>query len=209
MPMIGDTEVSTTYITKKELEDRIGVLNFISSNIVMDAIGAIAGVAVTFFTKNVKVGVVAATAVGALKDILAADKPRLEILLKSFNDANVQKIRVTTTYVYMYTGGGTAWMTQKSVTKAMFTDDEYLVDHYSENGICTVTASALKYRHFPYVGTGNDNPALGQYPKGTEKIYNKVVVTNKYCWIGWDSAGSKIYMPVKDYSSGERWGNCV
>lgn len=82
---------------------------------------------------------------------------------------------------------------------------ETIVSEYSESGICypQITTSI---RSIPCATTGI---ILDHYYLGESVIYDYVVITNKYVWISWTSgSGRRVYMTVKDQTTGERWGVC-
>lgn len=110
--------------------------------------------------------------------------------------------------IYFYEWAGDRTPTDNGIINQP-TDIE--TSRYFESGKCTITASAIKFRAHPYVGVGNDNPALGQYNQGESVYYDMVVITEKYVWISWIGASSnqRRYMPIKELSTGDRWGNCV
>lgn len=82
------------------------------------------------------------------------------------------------------------------------------LQRYAENGRCTITASAIRFRDKPCTCHGVQQ---GTYDNGESLNYDLVVITERYVWISWigRSSGTRRYMPIKDKSTGERWGNCV
>ena len=84
---------------------------------------------------------------------------------------------------------------------------EVRVKEYSEAGICYPNMT-LNIRSIPCATTGE---VLDQYYEGESVIYDYVVITNKYVWISWTSAGSgrRVYMAVKDQVTGERFALCT
>ena len=84
---------------------------------------------------------------------------------------------------------------------------EKRVKEYSETGICYPNMT-LNIRTMPCIVTGE---ILDQYYDGESVIYDYVVITDKYVWISWTSAGSgrRVYMAVKDQITGERLGFCT
>ena len=83
---------------------------------------------------------------------------------------------------------------------------ETIVSEYPESGIC-YPQMTINIRSNPCATTGT---ILDQYYEGESVIYDYVVITNKYVWISWTSAGSgrRVYMAVKDQATGERLGIC-
>lgn len=83
---------------------------------------------------------------------------------------------------------------------------ETIVSEYPESGIC-YPQMTINIRSNPCATTG---AILDQYYEGESVIYDYVVITNKYVWISWTSAGSgrRVYMAVKDQTTGERLGIC-
>ncbi|MEG0372149.1 MAG: N-acetylmuramoyl-L-alanine amidase, partial [Clostridium sp.] len=84
---------------------------------------------------------------------------------------------------------------------------EVRVKEYSETGICYPNMT-LNIRSMPCATTGE---ILDQYYDGESVIYDYVVITDKYVWISWTSGGSgrRVYMAVKDQSTGERFALCT
>lgn len=82
---------------------------------------------------------------------------------------------------------------------------ETIVSEYSESGIC-YPQMTTSIRSIPCGTTG---VILDHYYLGESVIYDYVVITNKYVWISWTSgSGRRVYMTVKDQTTGERWGIC-
>lgn len=82
---------------------------------------------------------------------------------------------------------------------------ETIVSEYSESGIC-YPQMTTSIRNIPCATNG---VVLDYYYVGESVIYDYVVITNKYVWISWTSAsGRRVYMTVKDQTTGERWGIC-
>lgn len=82
---------------------------------------------------------------------------------------------------------------------------EIIINTYSEDGICYPKIS-LNIRTIPCATTG---VILDQYHLGESVIYDQVVITDKYTWISWTSgSGRRVYMTVKDQTTGERWRVC-
>ncbi|MGL5038075.1 MAG: N-acetylmuramoyl-L-alanine amidase [Aeromonas sp.] len=86
-------------------------------------------------------------------------------------------------------------------------DAERRVKEYSEAGIC-YPHMTLNIRSMPCATTGE---ILDQYYEGESVIYDYVVITDRYVWISWTSGGSgkRVYMAVKEQSSGERFALCT
>lgn len=85
--------------------------------------------------------------------------------------------------------------------------EEYKINEYPENGRCTICVrEGVYFYDKPYI-----SKITGAYEYNESVYYDRVVITNKYVYISWISAstGNRRYMPVKDKSTGERWGNCV
>lgn len=81
------------------------------------------------------------------------------------------------------------------------------IKRYTEKGKCTITASAIYFRDKPCTCHGVKQ---GTYNKNESVYYDLVVLTDNYVWISWIGAsGARRYMPIKDKSNNERWGNCV
>lgn len=94
-------------------------------------------------------------------------------------------------------------------TPAPSTGKDKEVRRYAENGKCTITTpSGIRFRDKPSTDNG---VVQGTYSKGESVYYDLVVISEKYVWISWVSASKKVrrYMPVKDRSTGDRWGTCV
>ena len=83
---------------------------------------------------------------------------------------------------------------------------EQIINKYSEDGIC-YPQMTINIRNKPCATTGT---ILDQYYLGESVIYDYVVITDKYVWISWTSSGSgrRVYMAVKDQTTGERFGIC-
>lgn len=82
---------------------------------------------------------------------------------------------------------------------------ETIISEYSESGIC-YPQETTNIRNIPCATNGL---TLDYYYKGESVIYDYVVITNKYVWISWNSvSGRRVYMTVKDQTTGERWGIC-
>lgn len=82
------------------------------------------------------------------------------------------------------------------------------LSRYTEYGTCNITTpSGIYFRNKPCTHCG---VRQGTYNYGESVNYDLVVITKKYVWISWISAssGTRRYMPIKDKSTGERWGNC-
>jgi len=84
---------------------------------------------------------------------------------------------------------------------------EKIINKYSEDGICYPNMT-LNIRSMPCAITGE---VLDQYYEGESVIYDYVVITDQYVWISWLSSGGnrRVYMAVKDQSTGERFGLCT
>ncbi|EOR19972.1 sporulation-specific N-acetylmuramoyl-L-alanine amidase CwlC [Clostridium sartagoforme AAU1] len=84
---------------------------------------------------------------------------------------------------------------------------EKRVKEYSETGIC-YPSMTLNIRTVPCTVTGE---ILDQYYDGESVVYDYVVITDQHVWISWTSAGSgrRVYMAVKDQTTGERFGFCT
>lgn len=83
------------------------------------------------------------------------------------------------------------------------------LSRYTEYGKCTITVGdGIIFRDKPCTCHGNKQ---GIYLYNESVNYDLVVITEKYVWISWIGGTSKArrYMPIKDKSTGERWGNCV
>lgn len=81
------------------------------------------------------------------------------------------------------------------------------VSRSKKYGTCKITTpSGIYFRNKPCTCHGIKQ---GVYECGETVNYDLVVTTNKYLWISWLSAstGARRYMPVKDRSTGECWGN--
>lgn len=82
---------------------------------------------------------------------------------------------------------------------------ETIVSEYSESGIC-YPQMTTSIRTIPCATNG---VILDYYYLGESFIYDYVVITNKYVWVSWTGAsGRRVYMTVKDQTTGERWGIC-
>lgn len=82
---------------------------------------------------------------------------------------------------------------------------ETIVSEYSESGIC-YPQMTTSIRTIPCATNG---VVLDYYYVGESVIYDYVVITNKYVWISWTGgSGRRLYMTVKDQTTGERWGLC-
>lgn len=82
---------------------------------------------------------------------------------------------------------------------------ETIVSEYPESGIC-YPQMTINIKNIPCSTMG---VTLDQYHLGESVIYDYVVITNKYVWISWTSiSGRRVYMTVKDQTTGERWGVC-
>lgn len=73
---------------------------------------------------------------------------------------------------------------------------ETIINKYPEDGICYPRIT-INIRNIPCATTGT---VLDQYYVGESVIYDNVIITEKYVWISWTSAGSgrRVYMAVKD-----------
>lgn len=82
------------------------------------------------------------------------------------------------------------------------------LSRYTEYGKCTITTgSGIIFRDRPCTCHGIRQ---GLYYYNESVNYDLVVITEKYVWISWiGQSGTRRYMPIKDKSTGERWGNCV
>lgn len=78
---------------------------------------------------------------------------------------------------------------------------------YPENGTCKVTVrSGIKFRDKPCTCHGKQ---LGIMGYAAIIKYDSVVITKKYVWICWVSkSGQKVYMPIKENATSNRWGTC-
>lgn len=90
--------------------------------------------------------------------------------------------------------------------------NEYIVETKPESGNFTCTEDKIYFRNNPLVS--DSNPITGNYTRGENVNYDKVVTTNKYIYISWISAstGTRRYMPVREYNNGvygELWGTIV
>ena len=85
--------------------------------------------------------------------------------------------------------------------------EEVRVKEYPETGICYPNMT-LNIRSIPCATTGE---ILDQYYEGESVVYDYVIITNKYVWISWTSAGSgrRVYMAVKDQITEERFALCT
>lgn len=84
---------------------------------------------------------------------------------------------------------------------------ERRVKEYVEAGICYPNMT-LNIRTMPCAVTGE---ILDQYYEGESVVYDYVVITDQHVWISWTSAGSgrRVYMAVKDQTTGERLAFCT
>lgn len=83
------------------------------------------------------------------------------------------------------------------------------LQRYTEYGKCTITTqSGIIFRDKPCTCHGSK---IGTYEYKESVNYDLVVITEKYVWISWIGGTTKTrrYMPIKDKSTGEKWGNCI
>lgn len=84
-------------------------------------------------------------------------------------------------------------------------DTESIQSKYEEDGIAYPNTT-LNIRTQPNATTGT---VLDQYTNGESVIYDYVIITNKYVWISWiGGSGNRVYMAIKDISTGERFAEC-
>lgn len=95
------------------------------------------------------------------------------------------------------------------INNAVQTGCDAEVSRYIEYGKCTITTSdGIYFRNKPCTCHG---AIQGSYNYGESVNYDLVVITGKYIWISWigASTGTRRYIPIKNKSTGERWGTCV
>ena len=98
---------------------------------------------------------------------------------------------------------------EENKKQVSYNNDEYRIKEYPEAGVFTCTVDAINFRNNPLISSSN--PIQGQYYYGEKVNYDYVVITNKYVYISWISASTRVrrYMPVRDLINKEVWGTFV